>query len=233
MEDHPNMFKPFSPWIVFNTEPDATGGGSGNQDQKPTIDGETFDFPLATPVANMTPEQAGEYWRHEAKKAHKASDAYKKLGTVDDVRSKITAADAAAAAALTDQERALNEARTEADTAGFTRGRDKFARPAVEGLLVASTRGAGETIEAATARVRGALEFVDVTKFITDDGDLDAKKVETFAQSLGSGAGNGGHQTGGDPLHQVLGTQGQSPEGAGGSVASYEEAARKRYAPKK
>lgn len=225
------MFKHLSPWIVFNTDPD--NGGGGDQVQKPTIDGETFDFPLATPVANMTPEQAGEYWRHEAKKAHKSAAGYQKLGSVEDVKAKISAADAAAQAALSDQERAITTARTEAEGEGFAKAREKFARPAVEGLLVASTRGAGETIDAATARVRGALEFVDVQKFITDDGELDAKKVETFAQSLGSGAGNGGHQQGGDSLHQVLGAGGSTTEGAGGSVAAYEEAARKRFAPKK
>jgi len=227
------MFKPLAPWIVFNTESNPEGGGTPPaQDTKPVLDGETFDFPLATPTSSMTPAQVAEYWRHEAKKAHKESSGYKKLGTVSDVQTKITAADNAAQAALSDQERAVHTAREEGKTAGFAEARDKFAPAAVEGLLIASARAAGETLDDARTRVQAALAFVDVQKFITDDGALDATKVETFAQTLGTGAGGGEPQPVSDPLHQVLGSSNTHQQASAGSVDAYEAQVLERLNPK-
>jgi hypothetical protein len=220
--------KPFFLLRFFDGE-NPTGGTT--PPLKPTLDGETFDFPVETKVADMTPEQRAEYWRHESKKQQKNLTPWLKFGSVDEVRTKLTAADDAAAAALSDADRALAQARTEAQTAGFEAARDKFAKPAVQAILVARTRGADETPEDAAARVNGVLEVIDVQKFIDADGNLDAAKVETFANTLAPRASNDGTPPG-DLLGDVLSRQSKTPPGTGGSVAAMEQAFYDRLKPK-
>lgn len=57
----------------------------------------------------------------------------------------------------------------------------------LEEQIVALTKGVNESSEAAYARVRRALEFADVTKFEGENGDLDAGRIERFANALGGG----------------------------------------------
>lgn len=226
----------YPPFLMFDHEPEPTGGGNGTppaQDPpKPTLDGESFDFPLATPLSSMTPEQKAEYWRHEAKKKQSLLKPWERLGSIDDVNAKLTAADAAAAASLTDQEKAVNEARTAGESAGFEKARDSFAKPAVQAILVARTQRADETPEDAQARVKSVVDALNVAAFVNENGELDAAKVESFAQSLAPMDSNGGTNSG-DPLADVLRRQAQIPPGSGGSVKSIEDEAYARLSTKK
>lgn len=232
------LIRKMPPYLVFNTEtPEGGGNGTPQQTQepaKPEIDGEVFNFPLATPLTAMSPEQVAEYWRHEAKKAHKIVKPYAKLGSPDDVAQKIAELDAARAGQLSEEERAKLALRQEGETAGYTAARDAFAVPAITTMLASRVRGASESFEDASARVTAALEFVDVQKFITDDGKgLDAAKVEQFAGSLASSSPeNNESPANSDPLHTVLGHSTPAPQGSAGSVDAYRQQVRERLSPK-
>ncbi|MDY0829127.1 hypothetical protein SK224_08310 [Microbacterium sp. BG28] len=224
------MYKRIFPWIVFNTD-NATGGGTGTppaQETKPEIDGETFDFPLATAIDAMTPEQKAEYWRHQSKKQQRDAAEYRKLGTPADLQKLATDAETARLAALSDQERAVEAARAEARAEGAK----AYLHDAVQSHIVAITKGPSESYEDAVTRVQSALAFADVNLFTSTDGTLDAAKIQQFAQSIAPVAANGQPQHGSDPLHLVLGSSTPAPQTSGGSVAQYEQAARERFAKK-
>lgn len=180
-----------------------------------------FGFPQKTAVADMTVEQREKYWHNQSKTQQKDADAFKKLGkTPAEIQQILADAEAARVAALSETEQKIEAAKREgAATASL-----KFLAPAIEGQVVALTRGANETLDDATKRVKGALKFIDETKFLDGNGDLDAAEIQTFAQSLVPTAGNGS-TSGGDPLLNALQRQQPTPPGSGGSVKAMEDAA--------
>ncbi len=195
--------------------------------------GDDLGFPKDTPVKDMSPEQRAAYWHNQTKvqqkkfeDAEKVNTAYSKFGTVEELQTAADAAEAARVSALGDNERALEDARD----AGRSEGASTHLGSAVKGMLIALTKGADETFEAASTRVDGAIEFADLTKFVGADGTLDAAKVQTFAQSIGSAGGNdpGSQQSWGEQYQRAH--EGRIPPapGATGSVAAAQQAARER-----
>src|SRR5690606_16722327 len=85
-----------------------------------------------------------------------------------------------------EQQRAIEQARTEGKAEGAREAGTAYLADAVKGMLIAHTKGATETFEQASERISGAIEFADLTKFIGENGVLDAEKVQTFASSIGS-----------------------------------------------
>lgn len=238
------MNKPLFPWIVFNDAGDGTGGGTTapNPDEYLPGDAELSDddflakrgFPRGVKKDDMEAEQRERYWRYESKKQQHHAAAlrrenaeWEKLGKRDDVKSALDAQEQARREGLDTSQKAIEDARTEGKAAGVAEARNKFLAPAIEGKVVALTKGADETPEAALERVQGALKFVDVTKFLDDNGDLDAESIQTFAQSIGQVGGNDDGQ-GGDPLHQSLGRETLPPPGSSGSVGQYRKQAYER-----
>lgn len=200
---------------------------------KPPAD-EDLGFPKETPVDQMTPEQASAYWKHQSKvqqkareDAEKAANAYKQFGTVEDLQNAANAAEQARQAALSEADRTLEQQKTAAKAEGFAEGTGKVLGSAVKGWLIALTKGASETIEDATSRVEGAIEFADLTKFIGDNGELDAAKVQTFAKSLGS-TDSDGNPPERFQLFDAMQRQSTPAPGATGSVAAIEAAAYKQ-----
>lgn len=229
------------PWLMFVT-PDVDGGSStppaaaGGTTPPEKTDEEflaEFGFPRNTATDKMTAEQQAAYWRNMAKNKQTEAKAYAALGkTPDEIRQILADAEAARAAALTDSERALETVRTEATTAGMAAGRDKYLTPAIEGQVLGLTIRPGEDIEAARTRVQGALKFIDVTKFVDENGDLDADAIQTFAQSIGS-TDSDGTAGGSDPLFTAMQRQHATPPGSSGSVDQYEADAYERLSKKK
>lgn len=218
------MFPKLPPFLAFNETP-VEPGTTPPPTEKP---GDAF--PKDTPVAEMTPEQQVAYWRHQSKTQQKDADAFRKLGlTPEAIKKVLDDAEAARVAALGDQEKALDTARKEGQTAAVLTAQEKYLRPAIEGQVIGLTRTIGETPEDALTRVQGALQFVDVTKFLNDTGDLDAAKIQTFAQSIGPKDGNGESQS--DPLYDILSRQ-QAQQPSSGSVDQYEKAAYERLSKK-
>lgn len=218
--------------LRFMTTPDPAPGG-GNA---PATKDEDLGFPKDTPVDQMEPAQQAAYWKNQSKvqqkareDAEKASSAYGKFGTVEDLQSAADAAETARLAALDENQRAIENAKKEGRTEALSENQNTHLDTAVKGMLIALTKGAEESFEDAQERVSGAIEFADLTKFVGENGTLDAAKVQTFAKSIGS-AGNGDVST---PSNAAWGAQydrdhaGRVPPtpGAAGSVATMQEAA--------
>ena len=187
-------------------------------------------FPAATPVNEMTPEQQAAYWRHEAKKQQKRAEKFEGIGDPDKIRADIAAAEKAAEdarlAAMSESEKALEAARKEAREAGIAEGSGKWLKDAVQSHVALLSQAPGETPEETKARVNGVLQYIDPTQFVGSDGALDAEKLTSFANSLGSGVPAPKNE--GDPLIGLLQRQNQPPQGAGGSVSALEQQAYER-----
>lgn len=194
---------------------------------------EDLGFPKETPVEQMTPEQASAYWKHQSKvqqkareDAEKTANAYKKFGTVDELQNAHDAAEQDRQAALSEADRTLEQAKTAAKAEGLAEGGARHLAPAITGWLVAHVKGATESIEEATARVAGAIEFADLTKFVGENGALDAAKVQTFAKSIGSADSGAAPES--YPLFEAMQRQSTPAPGGTGSVAAIEAAAYKQ-----
>lgn len=193
---------------------------------------EDLGFPKDTPVEQMEPEQKAAYWKHQSKvqqkkfeDAERAKNAYEKFGTVEDLQGAADAAEQARLDALGDNEKAIEVARAAGKAEGAqeaTQGSAKLLGAAIKGMLIAHTKGAQESFEDASKRVSGAIEFADLTKFVGDNGDLDAEKVQTFAKSIGS-TDSDGSTSGGFPLFDAMQRQGLPTPGSTGSVAAMEQ----------
>ena len=231
------MFKKKPPYLRFVTLPgdSPTGGdtppagdnpadGAQDGEQPNTPPADDPGFPANTPVAEMTAEQRAAYWRAESKKHQKIADSYTKTGvSAEDVRAFADKREQDRQAAMSDADRAAEAARA----AGRAEAETSHLTSAVEAQVAAMTMRPGEDFAAATARVKGALEFVDVRRFVDENGVLDANKIQTFAGSLGTSAPAEAPQPGGDPLTRVLMGH-QPPAPSSGSVDAYEAAAYKR-----
>lgn len=187
-------------------------------------------FPKDTPVDQMTPDQKAAYWHNQSKvqqkareEAEKSANAYKKFGSVDELQSAADAAEAARVAALDDNQKAIEAAKAAAKAEAIAEHGSKHLGTAVKGMLIALTKGASETFEAATSRVEGAIEFADLTKFVGENGELDAAKVQTFATSIGS-TDSGGTPPESFQLFDAMQRQNVPAPGSTGSVEAMEKA---------
>lgn len=216
--------------------PGAEAGTPGDKSKD-----DDLGFPKDTPVDDMTPEQQAAYWKNQSKTQQKIAEtekkkskAYEKFGTVEDLQSAADAAEQARLAALDDNEKAIEAARTAGKAEGAqeaSQGASKLLGAAITGMLIAHTKGAQETFEDARARVAGAIEFADLTKFVGENGDLDAEKVQTFAKSIGS-ADSGGNDSSGFDLLGAMQRQTTPTPGGTGSVAAMEQQVYDRLKPK-
>ena len=215
-----------NPFIRFVVEPGQDGGGDGGEGD--------LGFPKDTPTDQMTDAQKAAYWHNQSKVQQKAREekeralsAYQRFGSVEELEAQAQAAadaaEAARVAALSEAEKAAEAARAEGRAAGEAAGAGRHLQSAVTGMLIAHTKGANESFEDATKRVAGAIQFADLTKFVGEDGNLDAEKVQTFAQSIGS-AGGVSNENGGPGLLEVLSRQSTPTPGSPGSVAAMESA---------
>lgn len=213
------------PWFRYFAPVEGEGGGGDG-------DGNDLGFPKDTPVDDMTPEQKAAYWHNQSKvqqrkfeEAERAKKAYEKFGTVDELQSAADTAEQARIAALGDNEKAIEAARAEGKTEGAEEAKRDSAKllgAAITGMLIAHTKGAQESFEDASKRVSGAIEFADLTKFVGENGDLDAEKVQTFAKSIGS-TDSDGNASGGFPLFDAMQRQNLPPAGSTGSVSAMEQ----------
>lgn len=217
------------PWFRYFAPVEGEGGGTGSED---------LGFPKDTPVKEMTPEQQAAYWHNQSKvqqkkfeDAEKVTKAYEKFGTVDDLQAAADDAEQARLAALDDNQKAIETARTAGKAEGVQEAGGKYLAVAVKGMLIAHTKGAQETFEDASARVAGAIEFADLSKFVGDNGELDAEKVQTFAKSIGSADSNG-NESQSFPLFDSMQRQTLPAPGSTGSVAAMEQQIYDRLKPK-
>lgn len=144
---------------------------------KVVLDGEEFDFPEGTPQSEMTEAQRTEYWRHKARKHESRT---KQMGDYDDLKAKAARLEEIEAANATEAEKAAKAARNEGRTEGLLAAVRAEFRAAAKGVLTDDAREA-------------LLEDLDMSKYLTDKGEVDVerieKKVSALAPATGSGTG--------------------------------------------
>lgn len=133
-------------------------------------------FPPATPLTEMTVDQREAYWRHQAKKHEQTwKSVIDRNLTPDQVLEMQQKLEDVRREQMDDHEKALADARKEA--AQETR------KTLVPDLVRAK-------LEAAVARrdpsltdddVAAKVEFLDLTRFLTKNGEVDADKVSAWA----------------------------------------------------
>jgi hypothetical protein len=199
------------------------GGGGGADDQTVEFDGEKFAFPAKTAVADMTPEQKAEYWRHEAKKQQ--GKAPKKPADYDQLQADAAELARIRAEQTPKDQREAQERLDEARREGENIGAQRYLGDAIFGRIQGIT-GLDDDV------LNDALEPVDPTYFVDAEGNLDAEKIKKFAGTLAQGSGGQGNVP--DPVRDVV--RRQQPAGGGGtggqSMQERREAARERMTPK-
>jgi hypothetical protein len=224
------------PWLMFVT-PDVDGGTALTPEQFL----EKHGYPKDTSTDDMTDGQKAAYWRTKSKGFQKDAEAkerelgqWKGLGEFDAVSTTVTTAEQARLAALSDAERAREEAqRAEqaARAAGEASGAAKYLGDAIAGQIVALTIKPGEKPEDAAARVKTALQFVEPTRFLNADKEIDPALVAQFAASVAPAA-TAADPGNGDVLSTLYGNQSAPTPGSSGSIAEARRATRERLGKK-
>jgi hypothetical protein len=182
----------------------GTGGGS-DDDEGGSGKSTGKGYPENTPVAEMTAEQQAAYWKAQSRKHEQRAS---QRSDYDEIRAKADRYDELEREKLSEVERAKEEGRTE--------GRKQATREAALKLVDAK-------IEAAAAgrvdgeQLDGALEFLDRTRFLDDNDEVDTDKVLAFVSSIAPATGSS--DKGDDKKHPDLG-QGRRKGGSKASVAS-------------
>jgi len=165
---------------MFVEEPVEGDQGSGAGEQggaaSASAEGSSEGFPADTPLAEMTAEQREAYWKHQARKHE---NRVKSLGDIDALKAKAEAFDALEAEKLTPSEKAIQEARAEERERVLAE-----QAKAVADRLVAAEFKVAFAGRKKPEEVAELLEPLDLTKFLTSDGEVDADKVSKYAAGI-------------------------------------------------
>lgn len=160
---------------------DGTGANAGGQNRGPGSDG-------TKPLAEMTVEERAEYFE---KKANRLQSNLRAYGDYDQIKAE---RDQLKTAGQTDQEKATAAAKAE--------GRTEAASEWMPRVVTAEFKAAFKGTKTAD-QIAALLEPLDLSKFLTEKGDVDTDKVTKYAASFGSSAGEPdmgqGRRSGGTP----------------------------------
>jgi hypothetical protein len=176
-------------WPILGAAGDGDGG-DGNNDQGGDAGssgdgggGSDKGFPADTPVAEMTDAQQAAYWKHQSRKHENTAKA---RADYDALKARAAKADELEAATATETDKAIKAARDEAAA--------ETLRAAAPRLVRAEFRAAAKGVLSDEQR-DALLEDLDLTKYLTDKGEVDedkvARKVTAFAPA-GNNGGSGG-----------------------------------------
>lgn len=157
----------------------ADAAAKGNDDKD-------LGFPKDTPVVEMSPVQQAAYYKHQARKHEERATEYRTAAggkTAAEVKADLDAAAAAAREKMTDQQKAIEDAKSEAQQNAAREYGPKAARTAFEFAL-------SHLAEADRAEL---IDTLDLTKVITDSGDVDTAKVRSIVEKIAP-AGKGGER---------------------------------------
>lgn len=149
---------------------DAKLGDSGKLD-KPGNDDK--GFPENTPVASMTLEQQVAYHKHQARKHEQRATAYREAAggkSADDLKNDLTELGTLRTERMTESEKQVNQAK-------------------VEGRREAALTLAPQLFDVALAHVdeerrKVLIDTIDLSKVVSDAGEIDTAKVKSIAESL-------------------------------------------------
>jgi len=153
----------------------ANDGGSGDQGG----DGNKGEvgpngFPESTPIADMKPEHQAAYWKHQSRKHEDTAKARADYEAIKAERDQLKASTQTDAEKAITDARADERAKAEKDTAGKYQAR----------LVAAEVKAALASTKFPADKIAGQVEFLDHTKFLTADGEVDADKVKQYAAGL-------------------------------------------------
>lgn len=151
----------------------SDGGGEGGDGAGSSGSDADKGFPADTPLAEMTAEQREAYWKDKARKHETAAKARADYDAIKAERDQLRAA------GMSESERAIEQARTEAREAAKAEARNEFA-----GLLVAARLEAALAGRMPAEKIASQVEFLDTAKFLTESGEVDTDKVKQYADGL-------------------------------------------------
>ena len=133
-------------------------------------------FPENTPVVEMTPGQQAAYWKDKARK-HEARANERR--DYDDIKAKADQYDTLANASKTEQERAIEAARTETTEQVRAEERGKANVRLVDAEMRAAVAG-----RLTAEQLSVILDPIDRTKFVTAGGEVDTEKITAFIAGI-------------------------------------------------
>ena len=161
------------------------------QQREPAANGE-HGYPPNTPTSQMTAEQETAYWKH---KARTHEDKWKQVInrnlTPEQVLEMQQQLDDVNRERMSDHERAVADARKEAASQERAALMPQIVRASIAAEL--ARKAPHITDEDLQART----EFLDLTKFLTSKGEVDADKVSSYATTLAPATSGAGGDEGG------------------------------------
>ena len=144
-------------------------------------------FPKDTPVAEMKANEQTAYWKHQAKKHETRATEWQTAAggkTAAEVKAERGELETLRQSQLTDSEKALETAKAEGRAEASAEYAPRMARLAFETALAHVDDDAREIL----------IDSLDLTKVITDSGDIDTAKVKTIAGTLAPADKESGRQ---------------------------------------
>lgn len=167
-------------------------------------------FPASTPVADMTTEEQAAYWKHQSRKHEERANA---RSDYDQLRERAAELDRLRESQMSEQERAVNQAREVALQQGRQEAQRDANTAAVRAILDASLQARGRTPDQVTAM----LAHTNFESFVTD-GAPDTGAILGHVDSI-AGPVTGGGGTGRGPDH---GQGNRGPQGKATGIAAGE-----------
>lgn len=141
-------------------------------------------FPADTPVAEMTEKQQAAYHLHQSRKHEGRSKEWSSAfpgKTAAEIKTIVEAAEAARRNTLTLDEKTLEDAKAEARKSALAETAPKAVKSAFDLLL-------GDMPDKDKAEV---LDTLDLSKFLTDDNEVDTAKVKATVARINPDKGRG------------------------------------------
>jgi hypothetical protein len=146
-------------------------------------------FPANTPVAEMTTEHQVAYWRHYARQHEERANA---RADYDTLKAKADRLDEVERQAMSEQDRAVAQARDAGRTEGRNAALSEANTNAVRAMLEVSLQARGRTPE----QVADMLKYTNFGSFVTENAP-DTGAIIGFVDSIaGPVTGGGGNGTG-------------------------------------
>jgi hypothetical protein len=168
-------------------------------------------FPANTPWRDMTAEQQSAYWRHQSQGWEQRAKGRDDYDAIKADRDRLAAAN------LTDEQRAAQEAIEEARRDGENTGAERYLSAAVRAHFQRLT---GLDDEKTTT----AFRHVRPESFTDQQGEIDTTALQEFASTFGTNGGAGS----GAPTDPILQQQQRQQQPGAGGTPSIAEATRQR-----